>query len=62
MDQLLCPMVLFIQVNYSMEWKMGMDNKYGRMEASTMDSGKEIKLMVKELWYMLMVIYTKDNG
>ena len=42
-------MELFILVSYLMGLKMGMDNRFGKMDQSMMDSGKEIKLMAKEL-------------
>ena len=42
--------------------RMAMDNRFGKMDQSMMDSGKEIKLMAKELSFMLMVTYMKDSG
>jgi hypothetical protein len=37
-------------------------NRSGKTDQSMMDSGKETKLMVKELSFTLMVISMKANG
>jgi len=39
-----------------------MDNKFGKMVQNMTVNGKETKPMVKELSFMLMVIFMKDNG
>ena len=42
--------------------RMGMDNKSGKTDRNTMDNGKVIKLMVKELSSMQMEIYMRVSG
>ena len=41
---------------------MVMVNKSGKTDQSTMDNGREIKLMDKELLSMQMEIYMRANG
>jgi len=41
---------------------MDTDSKFGKMDQNMMGNGKEIKLMVKEHLFMLMVIFMKANG